>query len=59
MESEIEFILEKEAVQATRRNLFWEAPGHLPVPGKKRGVPNRCEMLWVCNVFATTFRVTP
>lgn len=25
----------------------------------KRGVFNRCEMLWVCNVFATTFRVIP
>ena len=59
LEIEIESILEKEAVQATRRNLFWEDPGHLSAPGKKKDVLNHCEMLWVCNAFATTFRVTP
>ena len=34
-------------------------PGYISVPGYKRGVLNRCEKLWVCNAFATTFHVNP
>ena len=34
-------------------------PGTYQHPGKREVPLNRCEMLWVCNVFAKTFRVTP